>query len=63
MARPIVILTDSGSDITASELQEHNVKRIPMSLTFEGKESFLDLPLRYQPYARWKDKLIAMFVK
>ena len=42
MGRPIVILTDSGSDITSQELQVHNVKRIPMSLTFEGKESFLD---------------------
>ena len=36
MSRPIVIFTDSGSDITAQELQDHQVKRIPMSLTFEG---------------------------
>ncbi len=42
MSRPIVILTDSGSDITPEELQARNVKLIPMSLAFEGKESFLD---------------------
>ena len=42
MSRPIVILTDSGSDITPAELQARNVKLIPMSLAFEGKESFLD---------------------
>ena len=27
------------------------------------KKTFLDLPMRYRPYSRWKDKLIAMFVK
>lgn len=27
------------------------------------KKTFLDLPMRYQPYTAWKDKLIAMFVK
>lgn len=27
------------------------------------KKTFLDLPMRYQPYSRWKDTLIAMFVK
>ena len=27
------------------------------------KKTFLDLPMRYQPYCRWKDKLVAMFVK
>ena len=42
MSRPIVILTDSGSDITPQELRDHQVKLVPMSLTFEGKESFLD---------------------
>lgn len=26
------------------------------------KPNFLDLPLRYQPYARWKDKIIRMFM-
>lgn len=27
------------------------------------KKTFLDLPMRYQPYATWKDKLVRMFVK
>ncbi len=27
------------------------------------RKTFLDLPIRYQPYTRWKDKLIALFVK
>lgn len=27
------------------------------------KKTFLDLPMRYQPYAPWKDKLVRMFVK
>lgn len=27
------------------------------------KKTFLDLPMRYQPYAAWKDKMIRMFVK
>ncbi len=42
MARPIVILTDSASDISPQELQDLNVKLVPMSLAFNGKESFLD---------------------
>lgn len=42
MARPIVILTDSASDISPQELRDLNVKLVPMSLAFNGKESFLD---------------------
>ncbi len=42
MDQPIVILTDSASDITPEEIQARDVKLIPMSLAFEGKESFLD---------------------
>lgn len=42
MARPIVILTDSASDISPQELQDLKVKLVPMSLAFGGKDSFLD---------------------
>lgn len=31
--------------------------------TIVDKKTFLDLPLRYQPYASWKDKLIRLFVR
>ena len=27
------------------------------------KKTFLDLPMRYQPYKDWKDRMIRMFVK
>lgn len=27
------------------------------------KKTFLDLPMRYQPYSSWKDRLVSMFVK
>lgn len=42
MSRPITILTDSASDITPRELKDYNVKLVPMSLAFDGKDSFLD---------------------
>ncbi len=42
MPRPILILTDSASDITPQELQDLKVKLVPMSLTFDGKDPFLD---------------------
>lgn len=41
MATPIVIYTDSASDITPQERQELNVGLIPMALTC-GADSFLD---------------------
>lgn len=41
MAKPIVIYTDSASDITPQERQELNVGLIPMALTC-GADSFLD---------------------
>ncbi len=31
--------------------------------TIVDKKTFLDLPLRYQPYASWKDRLIRLFVR
>lgn len=41
MATPIVIYTDSASDVTPQERQEWNVGLIPLSLTC-GADSFLD---------------------
>lgn len=27
------------------------------------KKTFLDLPMRYQPYTKWKDTLVRMFLR
>lgn len=42
MAKPILILTDSASDITPKELSAWKVKLVPMTLAFDGKDSFAD---------------------
>lgn len=42
MAKPIVIYTDSASDITPQELRDWNVGLVPMTLAFEGTDSFVD---------------------
>ncbi len=42
MAKPTLILTDSASDITPKELSAWQVKLVPMTLAFDGKDSFAD---------------------
>lgn len=42
MAKPVLILTDSASDITVQECKSWNVELVPMSLAFGGKDPFLD---------------------
>ncbi len=42
MAKPTLILTDSASDITPKELSAWKVTLVPMTLAFDGKDSFAD---------------------
>lgn len=42
---------------------KHGFETFTHRKSIVDKKTFLDLPMRYQPYAAWKDKMIRMFVK
>ena len=42
---------------------KHGFETFTHRKSIVDKKTFPDLPMRYQPYAAWKDKMIRMFVK
>ena len=42
---------------------KHGFETFTHRKSIVDKKTFLDLPMRYQPYTAWKDKMIRMFVK
>lgn len=42
---------------------KHGFETFTHRKSIVDKKTFLDLPMRYQPYTAWKDKMIQMFVK
>lgn len=42
---------------------KHGFETFTHRKSIVDKKTFLDLPMRYQPYTGWKDKMIQMFVK